>query len=175
MLILCTMAIIKLKEEDVTTSGSLPAVGSAAPDFILADVELKDVSLKSYRGKNVLMNIYPSIDTRVCAMSVREFNKRASSIESAVVLCISKDLPYAQRRFCAAEGINNVITLSDFRNTGFSKDYGVEMLNGKMAGLHARAIVVVDPSGKVTYTELVPVIGLEPDYDRAIEALSRKR
>lgn len=175
MLILCTMAIIKLKEEDVTTSGSLPAVGSAAPDFILADVELKDVSLKSYRGKNVLMNIYPSIDTRVCAMSVREFNKRASSIANAVVLCISKDLPYAQRRFCAAEGINNVITLSDFRNTGFSKDYGVEMLNGKMAGLHARAIVVVDPSGKVTYTELVPVIGLEPDYDRAIEALSRKR
>ncbi len=169
------MAIIKLKEEDVTTSGSLPAVGSAAPDFILADVELKDVSLKSYRGKNVLMNIYPSIDTRVCAMSVREFNKRASSIANAVVLCISKDLPYAQRRFCAAEGINNVITLSDFRNTGFSKDYGVEMLNGKMAGLHARAIVVVDPSGKVTYTELVPVIGLEPDYDRAIEALSRKR
>lgn len=165
------MAQVKLKEITVNTSGTLPEVGRQAPDFVLADVSLKDVSLKDFLGKSILMNIFPSIDTRVCAMSVREFNRRAVQNENTVVLCISKDLPYAQKRFCAAEGIDRVVTLSDFRNQGFSSSYGVEMLDGGMAGLHARAIVVVDPKGKVTYTELVPVIGQEPDYDAAMAAL----
>lgn len=166
------MARIKIKDNDVQTSGSLPAVGSIAPDFSLADGRLNDVSLRIFRGKNVLMNIFPSIDTRVCAMSVREFNKRAADMENTVVLCISKDLPFAQKRFCAAEGIGQVFMLSDFRNKGFSETYGVEMLDGEMAGLHARAIVLVDTAGKVRYTELVPVIGQEPDYDKALQALS---
>ena len=166
-----TMAHIKIKDAHVQTSGSLPRVGSVAPDFLLADNKLNDVSLRLFHGRNVLMNIFPSIDTRVCAMSVREFNQRAADIANTVVLCISRDLPFAQKRFCAAEGIGNVITLSDFRDKGFSEAYGVEMLDGEMAGLHARAVVVVDPEGVVRYTELVPVIGQEPDYDKALQAL----
>lgn len=167
------MAQIKLGDTTVNTSGNLPPVGAPAPDFTLSANDLTEVSLKSFQGKNVVLNIFPSVDTRVCAMSVREFNKRASSIENTVVLCISKDLPYAFRRFCGAEGIENVVTLSDFRNKGFSKHYGVEMTEGKMEGLHARAVVVVDPQGKVTYTELVPVIGQEPNYDKALQSLSK--
>jgi len=166
------MAQTKLGEEIINTSGNLPAKGSSAPDFQLVGVDLNEVSLKNYAGKNVVLNIFPSIDTRVCAMSVREFNKRAAALDNTVVLCISKDLPYAFKRFCGAEGIDKVVTLSDFRNKGFSKDYGVEMLNGKMQGLHARAIVVIDPSGKVKYTELVPAIGQEPDYEQALKAIS---
>ena len=165
------MAQIKLKEDTVNTSGNLPPVGSSAPDFSLAALDLKDQSLKDFSGKNIVLNIFPSVDTRVCAMSVREFNKRAAGMNNSVVLCISKDLPFAQRRFCAAEGISNVVMLSDFRNKGFAKNYGVEMLDGNMANLHARAIVVIDPQGKVKYTELVPVIGQEPDYDKALGAI----
>jgi thiol peroxidase len=165
------MAQTKLGDTIVNTSGNLPSLGGMAPDFTLAANDLTDITLKSFSGKNVVMNIFPSIDTRVCAMSVREFNKRAAEAENTVVLCISKDLPYAFKRFCGAEGIENVVTLSDFRNKGFSKDYGVGMLNGKMEGLHARAIVVVDPNGKVKYTELVPLIGQEPDYDQALKAI----
>src|SRR5690242_20562257 len=123
---LSTMAQTKLGENTVNTNGNLPAVGSAAPDFTLTGLDLKDVSLKDFAGKNIVLNIFPSIDTRVCAMSVREFNKRASSLPETVVLCISKDLPFAFKRFCGAEGIDQVVSLSDFRNKNFSKNYGVE-------------------------------------------------
>src|SRR5688572_10726421 len=141
------MAQTKLGEDIVNLSGNLPPVGSSAPDFSLAGSDLKNVHLRDLAGKNLLLNIFPSVDTRVCAISVREFNKRAAGLENAAVVCISKDLPYAQKRFCAAEGISNVVMLSDFRNEGFSKDYGIEMLDGRMQGLHARAIVVIDPNG----------------------------
>lgn len=165
------MAETKLGETVVHTSGTLPTPGSSAPDFQLTNAELKDVSLKDFAGKNVILNIFPSVDTRVCAMSVREFNKRAASAEDAVVVCVSKDLPFAQKRFCAAEGVANVVMLSDFRNKGFSKTYGVEMLDGGMYGLHARAIVVIDKNGKVKHSELVPAIGQEPNYEAAYKAI----
>lgn len=165
------MAQTKHRETTIQTSGDLPAVGSTAPDFHLAGLDLKDVSLKDFAGKNVILNIFPSVDTRVCAMSVREFNKRAAGMNNTVVLCIAKDLPFAMKRFCGAEGIENVVMLSDFRNKGFSKDYGIEMLDGGMYGLHARAIVVVDAKGKVKYNELVPAIEREPDYDKALKAV----
>ena len=165
------MAQTKLGENVVHTSGNLPSVGSEAPDFSLTAMDLSDVSLKTYAGKNVILNIFPSIDTRVCAMSVREFNKQASSLSDTVVLCISKDLPFAFKRFCGAEGIDKVVSLSDFRNKGFSKAYGVEMIDGGMAGLLARAIVVVNKQGKVTHAELVPSIGQEPNYENALKAV----
>ena len=165
------MAQTKLGENTINTVGNLPSVGSVAPDFTLIANDLKEVSLKEYSGKNIVLNIFPSIDTGVCATSVREFNKRASSLADTVVLCISKDLPFAFKRFCAAEGISNVVTLSDFRNKGFSKNYGVEMIDGALAGLEARAIVIIDPQGKVKHTELVPAIGQEPNYDAALKAI----
>lgn len=165
------MSQIKIGENVVNVKGELPKVGSPAPDFTLAGWDLMDVTLKKFEGKNVILNIFPSIDTRVCAMSVREFNKRAAALPDTTVLCISKDLPFAFRRFCGAEGITNVESLSDFRNQGFSNGYGVEMLEGSMAGLFARAIVVIDKQGKIKHTELVPVIGHEPNYDTALEAL----
>jgi thioredoxin-dependent peroxiredoxin len=135
------------------------------------NTDLKDVSLKDYTGKKLVLNIFPSIDTGVCATSVREFNKRAASLSDTVVLCISRDLPFAMKRFCGAEGISSVVTVSDFRNKGFAKSYGVEMIDGALAGLHARAVVVVDKQGKVSYTELVPAIGQEPNYEAALKAL----
>ena len=165
------MAQTHLGPEPVNTNGDLPAIGSMAPGFTLTGNDLKEVSLKSFSGKNVILNIFPSIDTRVCAMSVREFNKRAASLNDTIVLCISKDLPFAMRRFCGAEGIDKVVTLSDFRNKEFTKSYGVEMLDGGMAGLLARAIVVIDKKGNVKYNELVPVIGQEPNYDAALSAI----
>jgi len=160
-----------LGENIVNTNGELPAVGATAPDFTLVGNDLKDVHLKQFAGKSVVLNIFPSVDTRVCATSVREFNKRAASLSDTVVLCISKDLPFAMKRFCGAEGINKVITLSDFRNKDFTKSYGVEMVDGGMKGLMARAIVVLDKNGKVIYNELVPVIGQEPNYDAALKAI----
>jgi thiol peroxidase len=166
------MAEIKLGPVAVHTIGELPEKGSLAEDFTLVNHEIKEISLRDYKGQNVVLNIFPSIDTRVCAMSVREFNKRASSLENTTVLCISKDLPFALKRFCGAEGIEKVVVLSDFRNKNFGKKYGVELLDGAFQGLHARAIVVIDPSGRVRHTELVPIIGQEPDYDLAIAACS---
>jgi thioredoxin-dependent peroxiredoxin len=166
------MAQTKLGETVVNLNGNLPPVGSSAPDFLLTSTDLKEVSLKDFSGKNIVLNIFPSVDTRVCAMSVREFNKRAASAPETVVLNISKDLPYAFRRFCGAEGIDQVVSLSDFRNKGFSKSYGVEMTEGVMAGLFARCIVVIDKQGKVAYTQLVPVIGEEPNYDGALNAVN---
>jgi thiol peroxidase len=166
------MAQTKLGESIVNTNGNLPPTGSIPNDFTLTGIDLKDVSLNQYAGKNIILNIFPSIDTRVCAMSVREFNKRAAALDNTIVLCISKDLPYAFRRFCGAEGIDKVVSLSDYRNRGFSKNYGVEMMDGAMTGLFARSIVVIGKEGKVKYTELVPVIGQEPNYDAALGALN---
>lgn len=165
------MAQTKLGENTVNTSGYLPAPGSMAPDFQLTGVDLKDVTMKNYAGKNIVLNIFPSVDTRVCGLSVREFNKRAAALQNTVVLCVSKDLPFAMNRFCGAEGIDKVVMLSDFRNKGFGRDYGVELVDGGFAGLMARAVVIVGTDGKVKYHELVPTIGQEPNYDAAINSI----
>jgi len=165
------MAQTKLGDRVVNTSGELPAKGTKAPDFKLVGNDLKEVSAEAYAGKNIVMNIFPSVDTSTCSTSVREFNKRAASLNNTVVLCISKDLPFAMKRFCGAEGIDKVVTLSDFRNYGFAKDYGVEMVDGGMKGFFARCIVVIGTDGKVKYTEMVPTVGQEPNYDEAIKAI----
>jgi len=155
----------------VNTSGNLPAVGSQAPDFKLVKGDLSEVSLSSLKGKKVVLNIFPSVDTPVCAASVRRFNKEASSRDNTVVLCISRDLPFASGRFCAAEGLTNVVTASEFRDQDFSKAYGVLLADSALAGLHARAVVVVDEKGTVRHTELVPEITQEPNYTNALAAL----
>ena len=165
------MAQTKLGENTVSTIGDLPAVGSSAPNFTLVDNTLKDVSLSDFTGKKVVLNIFPSIDTGVCATSVREFNKLATALNNTVVISISKDLPFAFKRFCGAEGIDKVVTLSDFRNSGFSKNYGMEMIDGGMKGFFARSIVVVDEKGNIKHTEVVPSVGQEPNYDAALKAL----
>jgi thiol peroxidase len=165
------MAQTLLGPNAVNTNGNLPVIGSTAPDFTLVTADLKNVTLADYAGKNIILNIFPSIDTNVCATSVREFNKRAAALNDTVVLCVSKDLPFAIKRFCGAEGIDKIITVSDFRNKGFSKNYGVELIDGAFEGLDARAIVVIDKQGKIKHTELVPQIGQEPNYDAAIQAI----
>lgn len=165
------MAQTKLKDALVNTNADLPTVGSTAKPFTLVATDLSEVKLSDFSGKNIVLNIFPSIDTSVCATSVREFNKRAAALPNTVVLCISKDLPFAHKRFCAAEGIENVKSLSDFRGTGFSKDYGVELIDGGFKGLDARAVVVIDKDGKVSYTELVSDITHEPNYEAAVSAL----
>ena len=165
------MATLKIGENVVHTAGELPSVGTPAPDFSLTKTDLSEVSLKDFKGKSVVLNIFPSVDTSTCATSVREFNKRAAGIANAVVICVSKDLPFAFRRFCAAEGIKNVVPLSDFKDKGFTKAYGVLMTDGRMSGLHARAIVVIGTDGIVKHTELVPVIGQEPNYEEALKAI----
>ena len=166
------MAKITLKGNEIETSGSLPEVGSVAPDFTLVTTDLSETSLQDYRGKNVVLNIFPSIDTGVCAASARRFNSEVGSKDNAVVLCISADLPFAHGRFCEAEGLKNVIPASVFRAAGFGKDYGQTITTGPLAGLLARAVVVIDVDGKVVYTEQVPEIGQEPDYENALKALS---
>ncbi|MBK8289648.1 MAG: thiol peroxidase [Flammeovirgaceae bacterium] len=165
------MALTKLGPQDANTIGNLPAIGSSAPDFTLTSNDMKDVSYREFAGKNIVLNIFPSVDTGICSASVREFNKRVASMENTVVLCISKDLPFAQKRFCGAEGIDKALTLSDYRNRGFGKSYGVELTDSGFVGLFARAVVVIDPAGKVKYTELVPQIGQEPNYDAAVKAI----
>lgn len=165
------MAQTKLGEHVANTIGQLPATGSSAPEFVLSGSDLKDIRSTQFAGKNIILNIFPSVDTSTCAASVREFNKRAASASNTVVLCVSKDLPFAMKRFCGAEGIEHVLLASDFRNRGFSKNYGVELADGAFAGLLARAIVVIDPQGKIKYTELVPQIGDEPDYDSSLGSL----
>ncbi|MFZ2906863.1 MAG: thiol peroxidase [Cyclobacteriaceae bacterium] len=165
------MAQTKLGEHTVNTIGSLPDVGSVATEFILTGSDMKDISSKQFAEKNIVLNIFPSVDTSTCAASVRQFNKRAASLSDTVVICISKDLPFAMRRFCGAEGIDRVILASDFRNRGFSKAYGVELVDGNFTGLLARAVIVIDKQGKIKHTELVPQIGEEPNYDAALNAL----
>jgi thiol peroxidase len=165
------MATITLKGNPINTSGSLPQKGSKAPSFTLVKSDLGSLSLEEYSGKKVILNIFPSLDTAVCATSVRKFNVLAAGQDNAVVLAISKDLPFAHGRFCSTEGINNVITLSGFRDTAFGNAYGVDILDGPMAGLYARSVVVIDEKGTVVYTELVQEIAQEPDYDSALAAL----
>ncbi len=165
------MTQIKLKGNPIQTSGSLPKVGSQAPDFRLTKADLGDVSLKDFAGKKVVLNIYPSIDTGVCAMSVRKFNQQASELPGAVVVGVSKDTPFALKRFCGAEGIDKVITTSSLRDDGFAEAYGLRIAEGVMEGLMSRAIVILDESGKVIYTEQVPDITQEPDYAAALLAL----
>jgi thioredoxin-dependent peroxiredoxin len=163
------MAQTALGGNPVNTVGDLPSVGSS-PSFTLTKGDLSEVTPADYAGKRVILNIFPSIDTPTCATSVRTFNQRAADLDNTVVLCVSADLPFAQGRFCGAEGIENVQTASTFRSD-FGKSFGVELADGKLNGLLARAVVVLDEQGKVTYTELVPEIANEPDYDSAIAAL----
>lgn len=165
------MASTKFKGTPVHLSGSFISTGSTAPDFHLVKSDLTTLSLHALRGKRVLLNIFPSLDTGVCALSVRTFNHLAASLQDTVVLAISKDLPFAQSRFCAIEGIENVIALSDFRTSDFDDNYGIRMADGPLMGLLARAVILIDREGRVAYTELVPEITQEPDYDRAIDAL----
>jgi thiol peroxidase len=164
------MAQITLKGKPIHTIGTLPAVGSKAPDFKLTKTDLSDVSLKDFAGKRVILNIFPSIDTGVCATSVRRFNQDAAHLPGTVVLGVSRDLPFAHGRFCGAEGIQNVVTTSDLREGSFGKAYGVQIVDGPMAGLLSRAIVVLSEEGVVKYTEQVPEIAQEPDYAKALAA-----
>ena len=165
------MATITLQGNPIQTVGSLPEIGQKAPDFTLAAVDLSRKSLSDFAGKNIILNIFPSVDTGTCATSVRNFNKEATNLEDTVVLCISRDLPFAQARFCGAEGIENVVMLSDFATGEFGKDYGLEVANSPMAGLHSRCIVVIDTEGNVTYTEQVAEVVDEPNYESALKAL----
>jgi thioredoxin-dependent peroxiredoxin len=165
------MGQVTLRGNPVSTSGELPAVGKPAPAFALTKGDLSEVSLADLAGKRVVLNIFPSIDTAVCATSVRTFNQRAGDLDNTVVLCVSADLPFAAGRFCGAEGLTNVSTGSDFRHKEFGDAYGVRMTSGPLAGLLARSVVVIDAKGKVVHRELVPEIAQEPDYDAAIKAL----
>jgi len=165
------MAQTALKGNPVNLAGDLPAVGSQAPDFKLVAGDLSDKTLADFAGKTILMNIVPSLDTAVCATSTRKFNESFTGRDDAVCLVISADLPFASGRFCSTEGLENVHTLSMMRSRNFGKDYGVLMEDGPLAGITARAVVVVDAAGKVLYTELVPEITQEPDYDAAMAAL----
>jgi thiol peroxidase len=164
------MAEVTLGGNPVNTVGELPAVGSTAPSYTLTGADLSEVTPQSFSGKKVVLNIFPSIDTPTCAASVRAFNKAAADRDDAVVVCVSKDLPFAQARFCGAEGLSNVVTASAFRSD-FGNDFGVQLAEGRLAGLFARAVVVVDEAGKVIHTQLVPEIANEPDYDAALAAL----
>jgi thiol peroxidase len=165
------MSTVLFGDQEAHTSGSLPAMGGIAPDFTVTDTELNDFSLSSLRGKRVVLNIFPSINTGVCQASVREFNKRAAELSDTVVVCISKDLPFAHKEFCGAEGIENVVSASQYKNSSFNDGYQVELVDSPFEGLFSRAVVVVDEDGKVIYTEQVPAIGQEPNYDAAMAVL----
>lgn len=164
------MSTIRFHGEPANTVGELPAVGSAAPAFALTAADLSDLTSESLAGRRVVLNIFPSIDTGVCAASVREFNKRAASLDNTAVVCVSADLPFAASRFCAAEGIDHVLVGSSFRSS-FGKDYGVTLLDTPLAGLLARAVVVLDAEGTVLHRELVSDIADEPNYDAAVAVL----
>ena len=165
------MSKITFKGSPVSTTGALPNVGDQAPDFSLTAADLSQKSLKDFAGKRVILNIFPSVDTGTCAASVRTFNQKASALDNTVVLCISRDLPFAQARFCAAEGIENVISLSEFKNSSFSDAYGVKFADGPLEGLLSRAVVVVDETGKVIYQEQVAETVNEPNYEAALAVL----
>lgn len=164
------MAIITLKGNEFHTQGNLPKVSSQAPEFKLVKSDLSELDKAALKGKKVVLNIFPSLDTDVCAASVRRFNKEASELENTVVVCVSKDLPFAHARFCTTEGLSNVITASDFRTGKFGEDYGLTISNGPLAGLHSRAVVVLNEKGDVIYTEQVPEIVEEPNYEAALKA-----
>lgn len=165
------MATITLKGNPINTVGNLPKVGSKAPDFLLTAADLSDVNLSQYKGKRVVLNIFPSVDTGVCAASVRRFNAEVEKLNNTVVLCISDDLPFALSRFCGAEGLSNVITLSEVRNRDFGNNYGIRITDGPLAGILSRCVVVLDENGQVIYTEQVPEITQEPEYAPVVELL----
>jgi thioredoxin-dependent peroxiredoxin len=165
------MASITLGGNPVHTSGELPAVGSKLADFKLVQNDLSVASLSNFAGKKLVLNIFPSVDTGTCAASVRKFNQSASGLENTTVLCISRDLPFAQKRFCGAEGLENVVNLSDFQTGNFGKANGLEITDGPLAGLHSRVIIVVDADGTITHTEQVAEIANEPNYEAALAAL----
>ncbi len=165
------MARITLKGNPINTSGNLPSVGSKAPDFKVTKGDLSDATLKDFAGKKIILNIFPSIDTGVCAMSVKKFNAEAANLPNTVVLCVSADLPFAQKRFCGAEGISAVVMGSELREKKFGEAYGVRITDGPLAGLLARSVVVIDEKGQVKYTEQVPEITQEPNYEAALKAI----
>jgi len=165
------MATITLGGNAVNTSGELPKIGTQAPNFQLIKTDLSSTTLEDYKGTKLVLNIFPSIDTGTCATSVRKFNETASSLANTKVLCISRDLPFAQKRFCGAEGLENVENLSDFKDGSFGKNYGLELTDSVLAGLHSRVVIVLDENGIVKYTEQVPEIANEPNYESALAAL----
>jgi thiol peroxidase len=165
------MAQITLGGNAINTSGNIPSSGSAAPLFLLTAEDMSSISLENFAGKKKILNIFPSVDTGVCATSVRKFNEKAAMLSDTAVLCISRDLPFAQKRFCGAEGISNVVMLSDYKNGSFGKSYGVEITDGKFEGLHARAILVLNENNQVLHSELVSEIAQEPNYEVALAAL----
>ena len=165
------MAEITLGGNPVHTGGEVPEPGSTAPDFTLTGADLGPVTKGDFAGQNVVLNIFPSVDTPTCAASVRTFNERAATLDNTTVLCVSADLPFAQGRFCGAEGLDNVKTASTFKNPEFLDAYGVSLVDGKLEGLAARAVVVMDGDGNVVHSELVPEIGSEPNYDAALGAI----
>lgn len=166
------MSTVTLRGNPITVNGDFPTVGSPAPAFKLVGADLADVSLENYAGKRKVLNIFPSIDTPTCAMSTRKFNAEADKLANTVVLCISADLPFAQKRFCGAEGLSNVVTLSTMRGREFIRDYGVEIASGPLAGVTARAVVVLDEHNKVIHAEMVKEIADEPNYAAAIASLN---
>ena len=165
------MAQVTLRGTPIHTNGEVPSVGAKAPDFKLVNGDLKDVSLADYKGKKKILNIVPSLDTPTCATSTRKFNKEASSLPNTVVLVVSADLPFASKRFCTTEGLQNVVPLSLMRTKAFAKDYGVLLQDGPLEGITAHAVVVLDENDKVVYRQLVPEIAQEPDYDSAHKAV----
>ncbi len=165
------MAKITLKGNPIQTAGNLPDVGSNAPDFSLTKTDLSDVSLADFAGKRKVLNIFPSLDTPVCATSVRTFNAQAQKAANTVVLCISLDLPFAHNRFCTTEGLENVVSLSELRERKFGEDYGLRIIDGPLKGLFSRAVIVLDENNKVLYTEQVPEITQEPDYEKALAVI----
>ena len=166
------MASITLKGSRITTIGELPEINTMAPDFTLTKTDLSDATLKDFSGKTIVLNIFPSIDTPVCAASVRKFNDEASRFDNTVVLCISADLPFAHQRFCEVEGLKDVIPLSVFRSQEFGTNYGVTITDSPLKGLMSRAIVVIDKTGNVVYKQQTPEIAQEPNYDEALKAIS---
>jgi len=165
------MAKITLKGNPVNTSGNLPAKGTDAPDFTLVKSDLGNLRLSELKGKKIVLSISPSFETSICATSVRKFNQLAAGKPNVIVLAITKDLPFAHNRFCTTEGITNVVALSGFRDRDFGKSYGVDIIDGSFEGLYARSIIVINEAGKVAYTQLVPEIATEPDYDAALALL----
>jgi thiol peroxidase len=165
------MAEITLKGETIHTAGTLPEIGSTAPDFKVVKTDLSTMSLSDFNGKKVVLNIFTSLDTSVCAASIRKFNTEATKLPNSAVLCISRDLPFAHKRFCAAEGLDNVIPGSEYRDSSFSQAYGILITDGPLEGLFSRAVVVIDENGKVVYTEQVPENTQEPDYEKALAAI----
>jgi|SRR5690606_14074579 len=165
------MATITLGGNKIETSGTLPLVGSKAPNFELVTIDLSIKTLEDFKGNYLILNVFPSINTSVCATSVREFNKTAASLNNTKVLCVSRDLPFAQKEFCAAEGIENVIMLSDYKTGAFGKAYGLLISGGNFDALHSRCILIIDNNGTILYTEQVPEIGHEPNYEAALKAL----